>query len=172
MRKDTFFTFNLYSLFCCLYSGYFKFINQTRYQPSRGQSFQWRTSKTCWLVAAPVPLTRLFAIVLTFPQGPSESRPKYGSKSTNNPPMVPRGSSQLCPWEWQVQQNHAEWFTLRHCPWALAPSWAIPAGPGFCRGPLGLSPAPAAGLACARLSLIQPFIPFQKWRLGRVGQNV
>lgn len=145
IQKDTL----LYSIFILLLLNLFRMfqINQPMLA-SRRQSFQWNWSKTCWLVLWRLSLsTRLLVIVSTFPQGPSEGRPKYGSKSTNNPQMVPRRSSQLCPREWQVQQNRVELFTLCYCLCELAPSWAIPAGPGFCRGPLGRSPAPAVGLA-------------------------
>lgn len=59
--------------------------------------------------------------------------PDMGQKSTNNIQMVPRFSSQLCTKEWQVQQNHVEFFTLCHCLSTLTPSWAFSGRPELCQ---------------------------------------
>lgn len=86
-----------------------------------------------WPESKSVPLLKGLSIVSTFSQRLCESCPKYGSKSTNNIQMVPRLSSQLCTKEWQVQQNHVEFFTLCNCLFTLTPSWAFSARPELCQ---------------------------------------
>ena len=89
----------------------------------------------------------------------------FFKKSTNNIQMVPRLSSQLCTEEWQVQQNHVEFFTQAHCVSTLTPSWALSPRPELCLASSDTAPALAAGLAYTAhtmQSLMHSFLPLEK----------
>ena len=86
-------------------------------------------------------------------------------KSTNNIQMVPRLSTQLCTKEWQLQQNHDEFFMKSHCVSPLTPSWALSARPESCLLVSDIAPSLAAVLAYTKhstQSLIHSFILHKK----------
>ncbi len=109
-----------------------------------------------------------------FHKGFVKAVPNMGQKSTNNIQMVPRLSSQLCTKEWQVQQNHVEFFTLCHCLSTLTPSWAFSARPEFCQAYSDTAQLEqqAWPLQNTMQSLIHSFVPLQKMALGCIVQNV